>query len=267
MLVGVLKGAYRIEEVLSPGPAFVTARATRVADGSACVLKQAARKADVAMTQQLAREAEILHALRGRGAPLLVDRGEGFLVMHHVALPPLAAMGRAASPPWPRIARAAMAALAAVHEADDDAGALLVVHADVAPSNVLVAGDGSAAFLADFGLARWRGGGPPEDGAFRGSLSYAAPEVARGARPTQRSDLFALAAAILHACTGIEPRAARTAAARLAEAAEQPMRTYDDAALPFSPGAAADALRACLAFDPAARPARARDVLVVMPLA
>ena len=119
------------------------------------------------------------------------------------------------------------------------------------------------------------GASPPDDGAFRGSLLHCAPEVARGEKPTARADLFALAASILHVATGVSPRAQDAhgyagAAALLAAAAERPVGAYD-ALAPARRAALGphvlDALRACLAFDPGARPARAADLLVLIPLA
>src|SRR5205823_4768550 len=107
--------------------------------------------------------------------------------------------------------------LASIHEAADKRGPLRVVHRDITPSNVYVTDDAGSAILADFGLARWRGGGPPQDGAFRGTLLYAAPELARcDADVDARADLFALAASLLHVASGAPPRSASSAAALLA---------------------------------------------------
>ncbi|MEY2406599.1 MAG: serine/threonine protein kinase, bacterial [Acidimicrobiaceae bacterium] len=63
-----------------------------------------------------------------------------------------------------------------------------VVHGDVHPGNVLLAADGRA-LLADFGLA---GLGLAADAG--GAAGYTAPEVERGARPSERSDDWSLGA-------------------------------------------------------------------------
>lgn len=155
------------------------------------------------------------------------------------------------SPEWvARAAEAAFRALAAVHEAADEGGPLLVVHGDPSPSNLAVDDAGSQAILLDFDLASWRDGAPPIDGAFRGTIGYVAPEVARGERPSVRSDLFSVAASFLHALTGERPRPGDSFPALLAMAAEEPISV---------PAQTPDIVRRCLAFDPCARPASARE--------
>ena len=78
-----------------------------------------------------------------------------------------------------------------------------VVHGDVSPANVRLAGEGEGAraVLIDFGLA-----GPPRpgDGRACGTLGYAAPEALTGAR-TPASDLFALGATLYETWSGAPP--------------------------------------------------------------
>jgi serine/threonine protein kinase len=140
----------------------------------------------------------------------------------------------------------------------------------VSPDNILVRAGASAGDLGgvgtddvaliDFGLAQWRGGGPPSDGATRGTLLYVAPEVARGERFDTRADDFALAAALFTLATGTPLRDARGTAAVLAEAGSKPFdathpgQTWRDRATELFPRSIADALLACLAFDPRDRP-------------
>jgi len=227
MAGGVQPRGYSLVRPLSPGPVFATWLVTREADGMACVLKRPARGGQEAR-DQLSREAEILHALRAtQSAPKLVERGKDdrgvFAVMRHVTWPQLGSpelATRLRDPSWlVAITRGLVVALTWMHEATDPRGALDVVHGDITPTNAYVADDASEALFADFGLARFRDGAPPADGAFRGTLLYAAPELARGEVDIDaRADLFALAASILHAATGVAPRAAASAAALLAEA-------------------------------------------------
>lgn len=148
-----------------------------------------------------------------------------------------------------RATDALLRAFATLHEAADEAGPLLVVHADPSPANLAVDDAGTTAVLLDFDLAWWRDSHPPSDGSFRGTIAYAAPEIARGERPTAQSDLYSLGASLLHALTGARPRAGDSFAALLALAAEEPVS--------IPAGVPAQIVR-LLAFDPAARPASAR---------
>lgn len=141
----------------------------------------------------------------------------------------------------------AFLALALVHEAG-------VVHADLSPANLAVADDGRVVLL-DFGLAVGIGAPTDRDGAFVGTVGFAAPEVARGDAPTVPSDLFSLAACLVFACTGRGPRLATTLAAAIVEAAETPIAPPGD--LPVI-------VATCLALDAAARPPSARSVIAVL---
>lgn len=172
----------------------------------------------------------------------------------------LAEAGGPLSPLWlERAIASTFRSLAAVHEAEDAAGPLGVVHADLSPANLAIDDAGALAFLLDFDLAWWREG-PARDGAFRGTIAYAAPEVARGERPSPRSDLFSLAATLLHAVTGVAPRSGPSLAALLAVAGEEPLLRAEHAQLEArGPGHAA--LLACLAHAPEDRPPSARALV------
>lgn len=203
----------------------------------------------------LASEARLLGAIGGRGAPLLVEAGEDargpFVRMEKIASPILAArLTGPLDPAWvDRAFRVTLAALADIHELADERGPLAIVHADLSPSNVAIDDAASRATILDFGLATWRDG-PPRDGAFRGTVAYVAPEIAKGEPPTQRSDLYALGATFLHALTGRPPRTGTSLATMIAAAAEEPI------ALPHH-----DAIARCLAHDPGERPPSARELL------
>lgn len=203
-------------------------------------------------------EAELLRILGGRVTPRLLEAGEDdrgpFLRMDNVGLPILEERMNAAIDPAfiDRAFVACLEALAVLHEGDPT-----VVHADLSPSNLAVSDDGSKVAILDLGLAFWKGA-PPRDGAFRGTIAYAAPEVARGEMPTPRSDLFSLGAVFLHAATGEHPHEERSFAAAITAVAEVPLLDDRHRAL-ASRGPGHAAMIRCLAHDPADRPASARE--------
>jgi serine/threonine protein kinase len=261
-------GKYAVEAVLSRGPVAVVALA-RGPGGGECVVKVAA----IARARPLLEnEAAVLQALGAAGVagvPRILEAWDGGFALEKLEMRTLRDHGelvRSSRELRDAAARQAFARLADIHAARDAEGVPLgVVHGDVSPDNVYVAADGAAAAIADFGLARWRqerGGGDLETGAFRGTLLYAAPEVARGEPFDGRADDFALAASLLHVASGVALRggaagAGSSEAVILVEAGTRPL----DASHPWRSfarasfrEAVADALLACLAFDPRDRP-------------
>ena len=91
-----------------------------------------------------------------------------------------------------------------------------VVHRDVKPQNVLVPadGDGPAAKLTDFGIARIAGDDAlTRTGDVVGTLAYMAPEQAEGHEAGPAADLYALALCLYEALAGLNPVRGRGAAA------------------------------------------------------
>ncbi len=127
----------------------------------------------------------------------LLDGGSLAELMAGEALEPRAAV---------KIARELAAALTAAHAAG-------VIHADVSPSNVLIADD--SARLVDFGLAQTLddpsrlGGGETLEYVF-GTPSYIAPEIIRGLNAEPASDQYALGAVLYEMLTGAPPYRAPT---------------------------------------------------------
>ncbi|MFW5925775.1 MAG: serine/threonine-protein kinase [Myxococcota bacterium] len=94
--------------------------------------------------------------------------------------------------------------LAAAHERELESKATEpIVHRDVSPHNVLISEQGRAK-LIDFGLsfARDRDIDDTDPGMAKGKLSYLAPEIVRGGRPTPASDQFAVGALLWEALVG-----------------------------------------------------------------
>lgn len=259
--------------------ALVTRRAAHapVEEGTVHVEKRLSsrERGEPESIARLRSEATLLSLLSGAGVtPRLLDHGEDaqgpWHRMERVSIPTLAERIHARSAPldssWiERAVRVSYEALAAVHEAHDEKGPLLVVHADLSPANIAIDDAPSRAVVLDFDLAWWREGPPRTDGAFRGTIGYVAPEVARGERPTVQSDLFALAAALLHGATGEPPRPSGEAsfAAILAMAAETPLLRPEHERL-AARGRGHAALLSCLAHETTQRPASARNVLATL---
>lgn len=258
---------YAVEGPLHAGRFFVVFRVAR--GGLAFVCKRPTPRfaADGGAAALLRTEAQALARLRGVAAPTVVtagDDGRGPYLVTTVApgvpLASLASLDRGApeaAAPTPSVDEAALAhvlrAVAAVHAAG-------VVHGDLSPSNVLVRG--LDVTLVDFALARFPAPEgapehPPATGSFRGTLLYAAPEIARGEAATYASDVFSAAAALLHALTRRPPRRARALAAGLVEAAEEPVSPALVAALAEAAPTLGPRLARALAMEPGARPSAA----------
>lgn len=112
-----------------------------------------------------------------------------------------------------------------------------VVHADIAPANVVLAGDG--AHLIDFGIARMAFERPSRDEKAWGTRGFAAPEQHGFAAIDTRSDIYALGRLAGHLLTG----------------AHLPEKTYE-AELRCSglvPEAVCRVLGRACAFEPSAR--------------
>jgi len=108
----------------------------------------------------------------------------------------------------------------------DAAHAAGLVHRDVKPANVLLAGP--HVYLGDFGLTRLQASGErfTESGAWVGTVDYMSPEHLRGEPCDARSDVYALGCVLFSALTGAapfrRPTVPATMSAHLHEAAPRP---------------------------------------------
>ncbi|MEU5957758.1 PQQ-binding-like beta-propeller repeat protein [Streptomyces sp. NPDC047525] len=179
--------------------------------------------------------------------PELVDAGELWFATAYVLGPSLADAVSAYGP-WPEPAVRALAAeLATALEALHGAG---YVHRDLKPSNVLLTPAGPR--LIDLGLAQATGAQPlTAPGELPGTPAYMAPEQTTGGRVGPPCDVYALGAVLVLAATGRPPHGEGEPGELLYRIAHQEPEL---AAVPepLRPLAAA-----CLARDPAARPAPA----------
>jgi serine/threonine protein kinase len=235
------------------GTERATGSATRVfgvaQDGRGYVCKRLGPRAlgEPWMRERLTAEGRLLALLEGRGAPQLVASGEDaagpWLIMQEIAWPALSARTTRPDGRWLEGATGvAFDALALVHAAG-------VVHGDISPDNVLVSNEATAAVLVDFGLALGPSMPPMPSGPFRGTLVYAAPEVARGEPFDARADLFSIAASLLHVWSGESPRPLVREAATLRAAGEEGIEAWAErSARGLEPGLARRLMRCC-AFD------------------
>jgi len=97
-----------------------------------------------------------------------------------------------------------------------------VVHRDLKPSNILIDAEGTP-FLTDFGLAKivTRNQSVTETGAIVGSLSYMAPEQAKGQTVAKAADIYSLGAILYELLTGRPPFKAETPLETLRQVTEQ----------------------------------------------
>ncbi|MFO1078178.1 MAG: serine/threonine-protein kinase [Planctomycetota bacterium] len=180
--------------------------------------------ADPTMRKRFRAEARATAALHHRHIVPIYDYGEAqgllFFAMERVEGMSLDKHIAAAR----RVGRAPMVPIEAAFRFAGVADALglahrrRLLHRDVKPGNILVAGDGTLA-LTDFGLAKAldqasvrltsKGGG------FLGTLHYSSPEQALGDDLSPASDLYSLGVSMFEAVTGELPFAVKTTEALL----------------------------------------------------
>jgi len=100
------------------------------------------------------------------------------------------------STPWPLVAAIGIEVLRGLGAAHErvmaDGAPAPVYHRDVSPSNILLGSNGTVK-LTDFGLARAMDrASMTRPNVIKGKLAYCAPELITGAKPSARSDIFAL---------------------------------------------------------------------------
>ncbi|MBI3893556.1 MAG: serine/threonine protein kinase [Candidatus Wallbacteria bacterium] len=145
-----------------------------------------------------------------------------------------------------------LGALEAAHRAG-------IVHRDIKPDNVLLAG-GSTAKVADFGIARLCAEEQlTSEGVVLGTPGYVAPEQFLGKAADARADVYSVAALLYELLSGAPPFHAPDPAGILARQAEGPPEPLDSRVNFLPPGLAALLSRA-LDPKPQARPQSARDM-------
>jgi eukaryotic-like serine/threonine-protein kinase len=193
----------------------------------------------------------VAHGVAHEGSPFLVAEWiEGITLADHLARVGLTLAESVA------VVRRVALALGAAH-------ARGLVHRDVKPENVLLAGgDLAHPKVIDFGLVKHASGDQrlTETGMVVGTPGYMAPEQARGEREVDaRTDVFALGCVLYECLTGLPAFAGRNAAAVMARIVLCESPALRDAQ-PDLPAALEPVVHRMLAKRPDDRPADANVV-------
>jgi serine/threonine protein kinase len=154
-----------------------------------------------------------------------------------------------------------LSALAHAHGAKDGA----IVHGGVSPASVVIGWDGITK-VSDFGGTRMRSlVAPLTPDAADDAPELVAPEVARGEKRSDRSDVFAAALLAIRLATGRTPYARfRRSAAELMIAMSEGEVTKLGRTRPDLPASVRDVLDGALEPDPAKRTVTAQDMLAAI---
>jgi hypothetical protein len=198
---GDVFGDFRIESVAGRGGMGVVYRAVQLDLGRPVALKLIAsdRAADPAFRERFQRESRLAALIdhpnvvpvHGAGE----EDGQLYLVMRYVPGTDLHRLLKHEGPLPPERAAAIVAQVASALDAAHAAG---LVHRDVKPANVLIAGD--HAYLGDFGLTRMLSSEEQltETGQWLGTTDFSSPEQLQGERVDARADIYSLGC-VLHA--------------------------------------------------------------------
>jgi hypothetical protein len=252
----------RIEELLGTGGMGVIYRATELRLGRPVALKliSADGASDPALRERFEREARLTASIDHPNVIPVYAAGEEdghlYLVMRFVPGTDLHALMRREGRLEPGRAAAIVAQLAGALDAAHAAG---LVHRDVKPANVLIAG--SHVYLSDFGITRVQDAETTritESGGWVGTVDFMAPEHLRGEPTDARADVYALGCVLHTTLTGTPPfRRATVPATITAHLHETPPRP---SATPGVPAAFDAVVARALAKDPADRYASAGDL-------
>jgi serine/threonine-protein kinase len=251
----------RIEEVLGTGGMGVIYRATELRLGRPVALKLIAADgaSDPALRERFEREARLTASIDHPNVIPVYAAGEEnghlYLVMRYVPGTDLHALLRRDGRLAPARAAGVVAQVAAALDAAHAAG---LVHRDVKPANVLIAGE--HVYLSDFGITRVQEADTQitDSGGWVGTVDFMSPEHLRGEPTDARSDVYALGCVLYTTLTGKPPFRRPTVPATItAHLHDPPPRPSATAGVP----AAFDAVVArALAKDPTARHASAGDL-------
>ncbi|WP_331727923.1 serine/threonine-protein kinase [Streptomyces sp. NBC_00158] len=198
--------------------------------------------------ERFAREAAAARQVGGFHTAQVVDAGPAaeppWLATAFVPGPTLQRLVDAEGPLDPaavlRLGAGIAEGLAAIHRCG-------LVHRDLKPGNVIMAGDGPR--IIDFGIAHESGADAmTRTGPVMGTYAYMSPEQVRGEALSPAGDVFAFGSVLAFAATGRSPFDATTVPAIVHRVVSEAPR-LDGLAVPLR-----ELVGACLAKDPAQRP-------------
>jgi predicted ATPase len=211
LAAGSVLGGFRIEGVAGRGGMGVVYRATQLSLERQVALKLISPDFahEERFRERFLREARLAASLDHPHLLPVYEAGEAegalFLAMRLVEGASLAELLRREGGLAPERSLRLLSQLAQALEAAHAAGLL---HRDVKPQNVLLAGSGKRehAYLCDFGLARRLSGGSlTQERTFLGTALYAAPEQIRGEELDGRADVYGLACLFYECLVGEPP--------------------------------------------------------------
>ena len=223
---GDVFGDFRIESIAGRGGMGVVYRAVQLDLGRPVALKLIAadRAADPAFRERFQRESRLAALIDHPNVVPVHGAGEAdgqlYLVMRYVPGTDLHRLLKHDGPLEPMRAAEIVAQVAAALDAAHAAG---LVHRDVKPANVLIAGD--HAYLGDFGLTRLLSSEEQltETGQWLGTTDFSSPEQLQGGRVDARADIYSLGCVLHAALLGTPPYARTTVPATLLAHLQDPV--------------------------------------------
>jgi ketosteroid isomerase-like protein len=232
---GDVFGGFRIESIAGRGGMGVVYRAVQLDLGRPVALKLIAadRAADPAFRERFQRESRLAALIDHPNVVPVHGAGEAdgqlYLVMRYVPGTDLHRLLKCDGPLPPERAAAIVAQVAAALDAAHAAG---LVHRDVKPANVLIAGE--HAYLGDFGLTRLLSSEEQltETGQWLGTTDFSSPEQLQGERVDARADVYSLGCVLHAALLGTPPYPRSTVPATLLAHLQEPPPRPSEAGAP-----------------------------------
>ncbi|MFI8386423.1 serine/threonine-protein kinase [Streptomyces sp. NPDC085540] len=255
----LLAGRYRLGAVLGKGGMGTVWRAQDETLGRTVAVKELRFSTGVdedekrRLITRTLREAKAIARIRSGGAVTVYDvvdeDGRPWIVMELIEGPSLAEFIRENGPLTPhRAAEVGLAVLDVLRAAHGQG----ILHRDVKPSNVLIAGNGRVV-LTDFGIAQVEGDpSVTSTGMLVGAPSYISPERARGHKPGPPADMWSLGGLLYASVEGVPPYDKGSALATLTAVMTEPVDP------PKNAGPLAEVIYGLLAKDPIHRLDEAR---------